>query len=84
MTTLNPLTRAVALACLALSGGAAMAQTAEEPMKEVVVTATRNSKSVDKIPGAVSVISQKELETQYLLADDPSAALATYIPGYRP
>lgn len=84
MTTLNPLTRAVALACLALSGGAAMAQSAEEPMKEVVVTATRNSKSVDKIPGAVSVISQKELETQYLLADDPSAALATYIPGYAP
>lgn len=53
-------------------------------MKEVVVTATRNSKSVDKIPGAVSVISQRELEAQYLLADDPSAALATYIPGYAP
>jgi len=84
MTTLNPLTRAVALACLALSGSAALAQSAEEPMKEVVVTATRNSKSVDKIPGAVSVISQRELETQYLLADDPSAALATYIPGYAP
>jgi len=84
MTTLNPLTRAVALACLALSGSAALAQSAGEPMQEVVVTATRNSKSVDKIPGAVSVISQRELETQYLLADDPSAALATYIPGYAP
>jgi len=84
MTTLHPLARAVALACLALSGSAALAQSAEEPLKEVVVTATRNSKSVDKIPGAVSVISQKELETQYLLADDPSAALATYIPGYAP
>jgi len=84
MTALNPLPRAVALACLALSGSAALAQSAGEPMKEVVVTATRNSKSVDKIPGAVSVISQKELEAQYLLADDPSAALATYIPGYAP
>lgn len=84
MTTLHPLTRAVALACLAVSGGTALAQTSEEPVSEVVVTATRNSKSVDKIPGAVSVISQKELETQYLLADDPSAALATYIPGYAP
>jgi iron complex outermembrane recepter protein len=84
MTTLNPLSRAVALACLAFSGSAALAQSAEEPMKEVVVTATRNSKSVDKIPGAVSVISQRELEAQYLLADDPSAALATYIPGYAP
>ncbi|KQZ44141.1 TonB-dependent receptor [Duganella sp. Root1480D1] len=81
---MNPLTRAVALACLTLSGSAALAQSAEEPMKEVVVTATRNSKSVDKIPGAVTVISQKELEAQYLLADDPSAALATYIPGYAP
>lgn len=84
MTALNPLTRAVALACLALSGSAALAQSAGEPMKEVVVTATRNSKSVDKIPGAVTVISPRELETQYLLADDPSAALATYIPGYAP
>ncbi|HEY0587519.1 MAG TPA: TonB-dependent receptor [Pseudoduganella sp.] len=84
MTTLNPLTRAVALACLALSGSTALAQSVEETMKEVVVTATRNSKSVDKIPGAVTVISQKELEAQYLLADDPSAALATYIPGYAP
>lgn len=84
MTTLNPLARAVALACFTLSGGAALAQSADEPIKEVVVTATRNSKSVDRIPGAVSVISQKELEAQYLLADDPSAALATYIPGYAP
>jgi len=83
MTALHPLSRAVTLACLALSTGA-MAQSREEPMQEVVVTATRNSKSVDKIPGAVSVISQKELEAQYLLADDPSAALATYIPGYAP
>ncbi|WP_229417052.1 TonB-dependent receptor [Massilia eburnea] len=83
MTALHPLSRAVTLACLALSTGA-MAQNLKEPMQEVVVTATRNSKSVDKIPGAVSVISQKELEAQYLLADDPSAALATYIPGYAP
>ena len=84
MTALHPLTRAVALACLALSTRGALAQSQEEPIREVVVTATRHSKSVDKIPGAVSVISQKELEAQYLLADDPSAALATYIPGYAP
>ncbi|WP_035374794.1 TonB-dependent receptor [Pseudoduganella violaceinigra] len=84
MTTLNPLPRAVALACLALASEAATAQSSGEAIREVVVTATRNSKSVDKIPGAVSVISQKELEAQYLLADDPSAALAIYIPGYAP
>jgi iron complex outermembrane receptor protein len=84
MITLNPLCRAVALACLGLAGANTWAQTADEPISEVVVTATRNAKSVDKIPGAVTVISQRELETQYLLADDPSQALATYIPGYAP
>lgn len=84
MTTLNPLSRAVALACLACSGAPVWAQAAGEPATEVVVTATRSQKSVDKIPGAVTVISQRELEAQYLLADDPSQALATYIPGYAP
>ncbi|TWI46609.1 iron complex outermembrane receptor protein [Pseudoduganella flava] len=79
----RPLARAVALACLAHVP--AWGQEApDEPLAEVVVTATRNAKSVDKIPGAVSVITPRELETQYLLADDPSAALATYVPGYAP
>jgi iron complex outermembrane receptor protein len=57
---------------------------AEPGMASVVVTATRTPKAVDKIPGAVSVITQEELSTQYLIADDPSQALSTYIPGYAP
>ena len=82
-----PLARAVAGACLLMVQTAALAQTAPEGtdgMSEVIVTATRTAKAVDKIPGAVSVISQRELEAQYLVADDPSAALAAYIPGYAP
>jgi iron complex outermembrane receptor protein len=55
-----------------------------EQAATVVVTATRNAKAVDKIPGAVSVISQQELAAQYQIADDPSQALATFIPGYAP
>ena len=39
---------------------------------------------MDKIPGAITVISQRELSSQYLIADDPSQALATFIPGYAP
>jgi iron complex outermembrane recepter protein len=78
----HPIPHAMALACLALCQVPARAQ--ETTMAEVVVTATRNAKSVDKIPGAVTVIGQRELEVQYLLADDPSAALATYLPGYAP
>ncbi len=61
--------------------------TQEQDNKEassVVITATRNEKAVDKIPGAISVISQRELEAQYQLGDDPSAALAMHVPGYAP
>lgn len=57
---------------------------AEAITPRVVVTATRGAKAVDKIPGAIVVISQQELSGQYLIADDPSAALATFIPGYAP
>ena len=82
MVRLHPLPHAVALACVAMGPVPVWAQDA--PVAEVVVTATRNAKSVDRIPGAVTVVAQRELEAQYLLADDPSAALATYIPGYSP
>ncbi|WBS00196.1 TonB-dependent receptor [Pseudoduganella sp. SL102] len=77
-----PIPHALALACVALGHAPVRAQ--EVPVAEVVVTATRTAKTVDRIPGAVTVVSQRDLETQYLLADDPSAALATYIPGYSP
>ncbi|MCE3605681.1 TonB-dependent receptor [Massilia sp. P8910] len=88
MTTLTSLSRAVALACLLMANTDALAQQSAgdgpEPSSTVVVTATRGAKAVDKIPGAISVISQQELASQYLIADDPSQALATYVPGYAP
>jgi iron complex outermembrane receptor protein len=86
--TLKPISFAVAAACALMACAPALAQQAvvadDAPIAAVVVTATRTAKAVDKIPGAVSVIGQQELATQYQIADDPSAALATYIPGYAP
>lgn len=87
MRSMKPLSRAVAAACLTMAANAFAQQavaTEEGQMAEVVVTATRGAKAVDKIPGAISVISQQELAAQYLIADDPSQALSTYIPGYAP
>lgn len=87
MTSIKPLSRAVAAACMTMAASAFAQQavaTEEGQMAEVVVTATRGEKAVDKIPGAISVISQQELSAQYLIADDPSQALSTYIPGYAP
>jgi iron complex outermembrane receptor protein len=89
----KPLAAAVALACMTTLSLPALAwqeqtqegkEGQEAQLNSVVVTATRTAKAVDKIPGAVSVITQQELATQYLIADDPSQALATYVPGYAP
>lgn len=87
MRSMKPVSRAVAAACLTMAANAFAQQavaTEEGQMAEVVVTATRGAKAVDKIPGAISVISQQDLAAQYLIADDPSQALSTYIPGYAP
>ncbi|WP_020654232.1 TonB-dependent receptor [Massilia niastensis] len=87
---MKPVSLAVAAACALMAAPCALAQQAQQnqeqdsEMASVVVTATRTAKAVDKIPGAVSVITQQELSTQYLIADDPSQALATYVPGYAP
>ncbi len=93
MRTPKPLSLAVAVACSLMTLPPAFAQEAadkeqatenREAMASVVVTATRGAKAVDKIPGAVTVIGQQDLAAQYQIADDPSAALATFVPGYSP
>lgn len=50
----------------------------------MVVTATRGNKAVEKIPGAVSVISRGEIDNQTLISEDPSQLLAAQVPGYGP
>lgn len=53
-------------------------------LDRVMVTATRGSKAIDKIPGAVSVITRKEIDEQLRVAEDLSQVLATHVPGYAP
>ena len=93
MSSIKPISLAVSAACAIMGAPYVFAQQpageavrgGELPeMAQVVVTATRAAKAVDKIPGAVTVISQQELSAQYQIADDPSQALATFVPGYAP
>lgn len=49
-----------------------------------VTTATRMEKAIEKIPGAIELVTRAELDTQLLIAEDPSQALATFIPGFAP
>lgn len=53
-----------------------------EALEEVIVTGTRSAKAVDKIPGAINVISPVEVERSLTLSPDPTAVLARTVPGY--
>lgn len=75
------------LALLLLSGaiGSAFAQTAanaDESATSIIVTGTRTPKAIDKIPGAVTVVSKEELARTLALTEDATAVLARTVPGY--
>jgi iron complex outermembrane receptor protein len=55
---------------------------AEQNSTTVIVTGTRTAKAVDKIPGAVNVISAAEVSNSMALSEDATAVLARMVPGY--
>lgn len=54
----------------------------DENAKDVIVTGSRTPKAVDKIPGAITVISAAELSRSLTLTEDNTAVLAKTVPGY--
>lgn len=91
------LSAAIAFALLSTLGGAAHAQDsapassttttaeAEEEAKtldSVIVTGVRSPKAVDKIPGAINVVSEAEVQQTLVLTEDATAVLARTVPGY--
>ena len=55
-----------------------------QQLDSIVVTATRGSKAIDRIPGAISVVTREELDDQLLATEDLGHVLATQVPGYAP
>ncbi len=51
-----------------------------EPL--TVTTGSRSPKAVDKIPGAVTVITPEEIKNTLSLTEDATAVLARTVPGY--
>lgn len=87
----KPLSAAIALAlATAALAAPAFAQDAASDEREdeatrldtVIVTGTRAPKSVDKIPGAISVVSTEEIKHTLTLTEDATAVLARTVPGY--
>ena len=60
----------------------ARAATPERLEGITVTTGQRNPKAVDKIPGAVTVISPEEIQHTLLETEDATAVLARTVPGY--
>src|SRR5687767_310034 len=56
--------------------------TAQEQITEVIVTGTRVPKSVDKIPGAITVIGEEQLAQTQAVTMDATAVLSRTVPGY--
>ncbi len=51
-------------------------------LKGVIVTGQRSPKAVDKIPGAITVVSQQEVAHTLAVTEDATAVLARTVPGY--
>ena len=62
--------------------GSGTSESEERAPQEVIITGTRSAKAVDKIPGAITVISPQEVERTLSLTEDATAVLARTVPGY--
>lgn len=51
-------------------------------LDSVIVTGTRAPKAVDKIPGAITVVSQQEIQHTLSVTEDATAVLSRTVPGY--
>ena len=72
---------AVSLAVLAWPTLAQQAG-ADADAERLVVTGTRSPKAVDKIPGAITLISKEEVQHTLAITEDATAVLARTVPGY--
>jgi iron complex outermembrane receptor protein len=89
-----PITRTTAIAAaaqalLALSAAPALAQQQTEAEREreredqrIVVTGTRSPKAIDKIPGAITLVTREDIQHTLNVTEDATAVLARTVPGY--
>lgn len=50
--------------------------------RDVIVTGTRSPKAVDKVPGAVTIVTPAEVQRSLAITEDNTAVLAKTVPGY--
>ena len=81
----QPKPRLIATLCavaIAQMASNAMAQQAETLSTVTITTSTRVAKAVDKIPGAVTVVSAEEISDSRTVSEDLTAVLTRTVPGF--
>ncbi|MDB5708330.1 MAG: hypothetical protein JWL96_400 [Sphingomonas bacterium] len=58
------------------------AATPDDSAPTVIVTGTRSPKAIDKIAGAITVITPAEVQRSLTITEDATAVLARTVPGY--
>jgi len=87
-TTLSALVMAIpGLVFSAMLSTTALAQDSDaddddDTIEQIIVTGNRVGRSIDKIPGAINIITVEEIERSVNLSSDLTAMLARTIPGY--
>jgi iron complex outermembrane receptor protein len=56
--------------------------TTEGDNRDVIITGSRTPRAVDKIPGAVTIVTPAEVQRSLALTEDNTAVLAKTVPGY--
>ena len=64
------------------SGDSTEAKDTQRLDEVTVTTGTRSAKSIDKIPGAVNIVTPEEIKRTLTQTDDATAVLAKTVPGY--
>lgn len=82
---IKPLSAAISAVLLASAMSPAFAQDAGDAattLDQVIVTGTRTPVAIDKVPGAVTLISPEQVQRTLNLTEDATAVLARMVPGY--
>ncbi len=92
---IKPLSAAIACILMASASAAYAQDAAQAPAQDdtkkdttatnldgVIVTGTRAPKAIDKIPGAITVVSQQEVQHTLAVTEDATAVLSRSVPGY--
>ncbi len=86
---IKPLSAAISAVLLATAVSPLWAQDAEtkkqsdaKTLDQVIVTGSRTPVAIDKVPGAVTLVSREQVERTLNLTEDATAVLARMVPGY--